>query len=190
MNIKPMICVTSLISLFLASNVHKAGEIFNPYSTSRPEKYKAELKRPSDWNRDFWITQRLDNLSFDGYEYNYKEYIEPAKNYPANFYEVCDEQNQKHVHGMQYTRYIIMDNEGDILVHSIRITDPTVTLYGLTLSSSKEEIKKNLMMQPSFRVRETVMDSNLKVCASYLDAITFFFFEDAICIEMEVPSED
>lgn len=125
MNFKPLICFIGMLTAFASANVRNTPIIYDRFSTSKPERFKAILKRPSDWNRDFWITERLENLSFDGWEYNYKEYTKHAKNYPDNFYEVCDRQEPKHDYGLQHTRYVIMDNKGDIFIHSIRIADPT-----------------------------------------------------------------
>lgn len=143
--------------------------------------YDVALKRPSDYKGDWWVTEHIPIANYFSYSS-----ISLSQKYPDGFYANDDHRLSHDIH---YIRYIFMDYEDSFLVHSMRITNPSVTIYGLNIYSSREKIKATMDDIPGFETYPLEFKPSLKIIATYKDKIDFLFFEDAICIQMpkELP---
>lgn len=145
------------------------------------EAYSAILQRPDDWNGNFWITERIKEIP---QLYVYFKEIEKPYGYSDSFYWFRDDHNRYH-EALDYPNfYIIMDNDGDLFIHSMKIIDPEATFYGLSIQSSIEDIQNVLRDKPGFTVTIPQFKTGLRAIATYEEKIDFLFFEDSISIQM------
>ena len=118
------------------------------------------LKRPDDTNLEFWITESWSSEDFTNKGCTYlpgwfgaEEYLdsryEPIKAIEENGYERL---LVPEVH-VTYLRAGYPDARDSWKVTHIEITDPTIIVYGLSMNSSKEEIK-NRMKELKFKENE------------------------------------
>ena len=98
--------------------------------------------RPEDGTLEFWITENVDGVDWSGHDevsgwFGAWEYL------GKGYHTVKDEAGEMDVRPDIYVTYVITrypDYSSDTsAVTEIRITDPTVTLYGLSVNSSLEE---------------------------------------------------
>lgn len=164
MNHKP------LFAVILASILVLSFGNGNTYSSSKSiiksdSLYDVTLKRPSDYKGDWWVTEHIPTA-----KYFYYSMISLSQKYPDGFYAGDD---FKLSHDIYYIRYIFMDYEDNFLVHSMRITNPDVTIYGLNIYSSREEIKATMDGIPGFETYPLEFKPSLKIIATYKDKIDF-----------------
>jgi hypothetical protein len=118
------------------------------------------LKRPDDTNLEFWITESWSSEDFTNKGCTYlpgwfgaEEYLdsryEPIKTIEENGYERL---LVPEVH-VTYLRAGYPDARDGWRITHIEITDPTIIVYGLSMNSSKEEIK-NRMKELKFKENE------------------------------------
>ena len=118
------------------------------------------LKRPDDTNLEFWITESCSSEDFRNKGCTYlpgwfgaEEYLdsryEPIKTIEENGYERL---SVPEVH-VTYLRAGYPDARDGWRITHIEITDPTIIVYGLSMNSSKEEIK-NRMKELKFKENE------------------------------------
>ncbi len=137
-----------------------------------------------DHNLEFWIAEDVNDFDFSGYQQRYgimggREY------YGTGYVPTLDEDGQQvdPEHCVVYTVTNYPDYSNNSLhITRITITDPAVTVYGLSLSSSVEEIK-NTMTAEGF----TVTESGTSIRAEK-DNFRFTFSNDAITINAEVTN--
>ena len=142
--------------------------------------YHKFLKRPEDTNLEFWITESCNSEDFKNKGCTYlpgwfgaEEYLdaryEPIKSYDEDGYETLSAPD---VH----VTYLISgypDTRNSWKVTRIEITDPTIIVYGLSMTSSKDEVK-NRMKELKFK--ETDNGS------FYKNNCTFYFSNESIGI--------
>lgn len=157
-----------------SSSQKSASKYDNPYDVT--------LKRPSDYKGDWWVTEHVPSAKY----FQYSE-MSFNKKYPNGFFV---EDDHRRSNKNYYIRYIFMDYQESFLVHSMRITNPDIYFYGLNIYSSKEEIKMTLDELSGFKTYPLEFSPSLKLIATYKDKIDFLFFEDAICIQMQLPKEN
>ena len=150
------------------------------------------LKKPSDTNLELWITEDVTNFDFSDF---YKEpgNIEPFAYYGSDYEPVGFEEDNDPILPEHKVVYLV----GSYPDHSskrqhvvgITITDPSITFYGITLESDKEEIKKAMIANGFELVFEA--DSSLVYSLYFkLDNISFRFYEDYIYISAKVTNKD
>lgn len=153
---------------------NKATEIQN-------EAYKAMPPEPDDWAGNYWIGERLDQIPN---LYTCLAIITKPYGYSDQFYmmsEIYDRYHQK----CQYpTYYIIMDNDGDVFIHSMKIVDPAASFYGLSIQSSLLDIQSVFKDMSGFTLTIPQFKTGLRAIATYEGKIDFLFFEDSISIQM------
>ena len=137
------------------------------------------LKRPDDTNLSFWITQEITDE--DIYEkgctlipgwFGASEYLDGK--YTLNENEEGDRLPDT------YVTYLV-SGYPDVLSKSsavvkINITDPEITVYGLTINSSKEEIENRM---------KSVSGASGKERTYSIGKASFYFSEE--CINISVP---
>ena len=127
------------------------------------------LKRPDDTNLEFWITEVV----------NYDSFVEKgctcvpagifgASLYLGSKYELIEPANDN-LYGLPeyYVTYEVCgypDYSNHSAVTSIVITDPEVTVYGLTINSTLEEAKARLGKKATYKETEDGFMFVVKPC--------------------------
>jgi len=139
------------------------------------------LQRPKDTNLLFWITQRCSGedfkqagCSFIPGWFGAEEYLD----YRYELLEVGDKYSETHHYTIppKHVTYVISgypDALDGYAVTSIEITDPEITVYGLTMNSTNQEIE-NKMKQLQFVKKND---------AYFKNNCTFNFSSDFISIK-------
>lgn len=133
---------------------------------------------------EFWITEDVDDFDFSSYQPKYG--IMGGREYYGTGYSPTLDENGQQIdpeHCVVYT----VTNYPDYSTNSrhvtrIEITDPAVTVYGLSLSSSAEEIRATMTAE-GFTV--TGSDTALR---AERDNFLFTFSKDKITIRAEVTN--
>ena len=133
---------------------------------------------------EFWIAENVDDFDFSSYQAKYgimggREY------YGTGYGPTLDEDGQQidPEHCVVYTVTNYPDYSSNSRhVTRIEITDPAVTVYGLSLSSSAEEIRATMTAE-GFTV--TGSDTALR---AERDNFLFTFSKDKITIRAEVTN--
>ena len=111
---------------------------------------------------EFWIAENVDDVDFSEYEPKYglmggREY------YGSGYVPITDENGERKdpAHCVVYTITSYPDySSGKSHITRITITDPNVKVYGLTLNSSKDEIKST-MVSNGFKLKEYANSNGL-----------------------------
>ena len=142
------------------------------------------LKRPEDTNLSFWITQ----------EVSHKELLENgcteipgwfgATEYLDGKYTLNESEEGNRIPDT-YVTYLV-SGYPDVLSKSsaitrISITDPEITVYGLTINSSKEEIENRM---------KKVSGASGKERAYTIGKASFYFSETSINISVPVTNKE
>ena len=119
------------------------------------------LKKP-ETNLEFWIAENVDNVDFSNYQMKYGMF--GGNMYYGTGYVPTLDENEQQVdpeHCVIYTVTSYPDymNKAQHITR-IEITDPEIELYGLSINSSKEDIK-NVMEEQGF----TVIDGEYGITA-------------------------
>ena len=104
-------------------------------------------KRPSNLNLDYWFNEKIDLLNLDEshlYESGkFDSYLDSKYNF------VIEKEEKK----LPKT-YVLYDiNLEKSMLHSITITDPSISIYGLSMNSSEGEIQ-NMFLNLGFTYLE------------------------------------
>lgn len=138
-------------------------------------------------NLEFWIAENVDDIDFSTHQMKYgmmggEEY------YGIGYLPTLDESGQQidPVHCVLYTVTAYPDYSSKSKhITYIKITDPNIILYGLSLESSKEEIIYRLGELEGYSISE----SNGNITATK-DKIKLFFSKDIIRISVEVTNKN
>ena len=133
---------------------------------------------------EFWITQDVNDFDFSSYQPKYgimggREY------YGTGYVPTLGEDGQQidPEHCVIYTVTNYPDySSNSLCITRITITDPAVTLYGLSLASTPEEIRSTMTAQGF-----TVTESGTALKAEK-DNLRFTFSKDAITVSAEVTN--
>ncbi len=140
--------------------------------------------REAEHDLEFWIAENVDDFDFSGHQQKYgimggREY------YGIGYVPTIDENGQQvdpeHCVIYTVTNYPDYSNNSRHVTR-IEITDPDVRVYGLSISSTAEEIK-SVMTAEGF----TVTESGTALRAEK-DNFRFTFSRDAITIYAEVTN--
>lgn len=98
--------------------------------------------KPEDYNLDYWISQKIDTTTLDSsllYESKNDVNTYLDSNY---FFEEVEGKRELPSRCVVYDVYV---GEKQSMVETIKITDPTISVYGLSMNSSESVIKKTLL---------------------------------------------
>lgn len=107
--------------------------------------YSKVLKKPDDTTLEFWITDNVASFDFSNHKQIYGVF--GAKRYYGKGYEPVynetDDRFEEPEHYVIYTvsAYPDCSNRSDYVTR-IEITDPNISVYGITCNSSLEEFEK------------------------------------------------
>ena len=147
-----------------------------PSCASRPIEPEHDL--------EFWITQNVDDFDFSSYQPKYG-IMGGWEYYGTGYVPTLDENGQQvdPEHCVIYTVTNYPDySSNSLCITRITITDPAVKVYGLSMTSTHEEISST-MTAAGFTVTES--DTALK---AEKDNLRFTFSKDAITISAEVTN--
>ena len=133
---------------------------------------------------EFWITQDVDDFDFASYQQRYGIFG-GYEYYGTGYVPTTDEDGQQvdPEHCVIYTVTNYPDySSNSLCITRITVTDPTVKVYGLSMTSTPEEIRSN-MTAAGF----TVTESGTAIKAEK-GKIRFTFSKDAIAISAEVTN--
>ena len=105
------------------------------------------IDRPEDTNLEFWITQRVNGIDLEEKGCTYLPGWFGASEYLDSRYDAFDDGSMLTAPEIHVT-YLLTgypDTIDDRAITSIEITDPSITVYGLTLNSTGEEIKNRMI---------------------------------------------
>ena len=146
------------------------------------------LERP-DTNLEFWITENVDNVDFSKYQERYG-LMGGTEYYGSDYVPSIDEEgNQLDPEAcVLYTVTSYPDYSSQTRhITSIYITDPSINVYGLTVNSTKDEVK-SVIESNGF----TYQDHGGTNGVLYVkDKVSFFFMEKLwIHIRVKVENEN
>ena len=142
------------------------------------------LKKPEDTNLDFWITQVVTHQEMQDKGCTVIPGWFGATEYLSSGYEplIVEEHSNRipeiHVTYLVQSYPDAMSNSSSIT--RINITDPTVTVFGLTINSSQEEITNRM---------KKVSGASGKDRVYKIKDVTFGFNEDNITISVPVTNK-
>ncbi len=105
------------------------------------------LDKPKDTNLEFWITQRVSSESLHDNGYTFVPGVFGASMFYGSGYSPVEDEEGNLKTPDIYVVYTITgypDITGKETITEIVITDPTVTVYGLTMGSSEDEINQKM----------------------------------------------
>ena len=133
---------------------------------------------------EFWITQNVDDFDFSSYQPKYG-IMGGWEYYGTGYVPTADENGQQvdPEHCVIYTVTNYPDYSSNLRhVTRITITDPAVKVYGLSMTSTHEEIRSTMIAEGF-----TVTESGTALKAEK-DNLRFIFSKDAITISAEVTN--
>ena len=147
-----------------------------PSCASRPIEPEHDL--------EFWITQNVNDFDFSSYQQKYG--IMGGWEYYGTGYVPTTDENGQQVdpeHCVIYTVTNYPDySSNSLCITRITITDPTVKVYGLSMTSTHEEIRSTMTAEGF-----TVTESATAIRAEK-DNVRFTFTKDEIMISAEVTN--
>ena len=133
---------------------------------------------------EFWITQNVDDFDFSSYQPKYG--IMGGWQYYGTGYVPTLDENGQQVDPENCVIYTVTNypdySSNSLCVTRITITDPAVKVYGLSMTSTPEEIRST-MTAAGF----TVTKSGTALRAEK-DNLRFMFSNDAIIVSAEVTN--
>ena len=147
-----------------------------PSCTARPIEPEHDL--------EFWITQNVDDFDFSSHQPKYG-IMGGWEYYGTGYVPTLDENGQQvdPEHCVIYTVTNYPDySSNSLCVTRITITDPTVKVYGLSMTSTPEEIRSTMTAEGF-----TVTESGTALKAEK-DNLRFTFSNDAIIVSAEVTN--
>jgi len=133
---------------------------------------------------EFWITQDVNDFDFSSYQPKYG-IMGGWEYYGTGYVPTLGEDGQQidPEHCVIYTVTNYPDySSNSLCITRITVTDPAVTLYGLSLSSTADEIR-SVMESEGF----TVTESGTAIKAEK-DNLRFTFSKDSITVSAEVTN--
>ena len=107
---------------------------------------------PKDTNLEFWIAENVDNVDFSNYQEKYG--LMGGREYYGTGYVPTTNENGEQIDPEECVVYTVTSYPDHISnrrhVTRIFITDPSVTVYGLTINSSADEVE-NVMRSHGFK---------------------------------------
>ena len=147
-----------------------------PSCASRPIEPEHDL--------EFWITQNVDDFDFSSYQQKYG-IMGGWEYYGTGYVPTLDENGQQvdPEHCVIYTVTNYPDySSNSLCITRITVTDPAVKVYGLSMTSTHEEIRSTMTAEGF-----TVTESGTALKAEK-DNLRFTFSKDAITISAEVTN--
>lgn len=147
-----------------------------PSCTARPIEPEHDL--------EFWITQNVDDFDFSSYQQKYG-IMGGWEYYGTGYVPTLDENGQQvdPEHCVIYTVTNYPDySSNSLCITRITITDPAVKVYGLSMTSTHEDIRSTMTAEGF-----TVTESGTALKAEK-DNLRFTFSKDAITISAEVTN--
>jgi len=146
------------------------------------------LNIPKDTNLEFWITQKVSSEDFENKGCTYLPGWMGADEYLDSRY-VADTSGGMAVAPDIHVTYLVTgypDLLDDSAITHIDITDPSITVYGLTLNSTDNEIINRITgMTNSFSYVTTADESYLKFT---IDNCSISFMSNKIIIDAPVTN--
>ncbi len=142
------------------------------------------LDRPTNTNIQFWITENMESFNYKGY------LIEEEKNNKIVFYGIDYDQypdeSGNYVMPKHYVKYTsslygVNDENLEMSITSIEITDLTIDIYGINLESSFKDFDKALK-EAGFKITKKTR----KVHVAEKENITISFYDNKILIIAEI----
>ena len=133
---------------------------------------------------EFWITQNVDDFDFSSYQPKYG-IMGGWEYYGTGYVPTLDENGQQvdPEHCVIYTVTNYPDySSNSLCITRITITDPAVKVYGLSMTSTHEEIRSTMIAEGF-----TVTESGTALKAEK-DNLRFTFSNDAITVSAEVTN--
>ena len=161
---KKLICLALLICLLLTSCNFSLKKQENPVPLSDFLGYY--MPKPSDWNWDFWIG---DTIVCDDLRATYQF----VKGSGVTFYGNCASDNAKEYIRYRYTTCTYEENLFEYITEIV-ITDPNVTVCGLSYTSDIEEWKM------IFSKMEYTISTNITNEDHWVIAGTYGYFKIAV----------
>lgn len=115
-------------------------------SACTPSEKVIYIDRPEDTNLEFWITQRVNSIDLEEKGCTFLPGWFGASEYLDSRYAAIDDGSMLTAPEIHVT-YLLTgypDTLDERAITRIEITDPTITVYGLTLNSTYEEINKRM----------------------------------------------
>ena len=167
-----------LISLLVASSCANSAHLF--------------LEKPSDTNLNYWITERvagqylLDNgCTFLPGWFGAEEYLDSK-------YEPIQEEGRMVAAPDIHVTYLITgypDTLDERAITRISITDPTVTVYGLTMNSSSKDIANRMKQVGGKKLDSGEATDDSKNYSYLIGNCTFVFSNVSIYISVPVTNK-
>lgn len=103
--------------------------------------FKTDIRvRPRGYNLDYWIAEKIDVANMDSSLF-YESKYEGVNIYLDSKYEFIEEQGKTKLP----EKYVIYDfNIEKSMIKVITITDPAISIYGLSMNSNETSIKRTL----------------------------------------------
>lgn len=146
--------------------------------------YTMREPKPEDTNLEFWITEDVTNFDFSSYQPKYGLFG-GRMYYGTGYMPTYDDENNQ----IDPDRYVIytVTNYPDYssksqAITEIKISDPDIHFYGLSSSSTDEEIANTLSMY-GYKKDEnelTFTKGKIKIC----------FYNNTITLSVEVTNKE
>ena len=150
------------------------------------------LEKPVDTNLEYWITERVSGQQLLDNGCTYLPGWFGAEEYLDSKYEPIQEEGRMATAPDIHVTYLITgypDTLDDRAITRISITDPTITVYGLTMNSSSEDIV-NRMKQVGGKKLDSGEATDDNEHYSYLIGnCTFIFSKVSIYISAPVTNK-
>ena len=156
--------------------------------TVKTQKETTYIDRPEDTNLEFWITQRVNLEDFDNKGCTFLPGWMGADEYLDSRYTADTSSGMATAPDIHVT-YLVTgypDTLDDRAVTNIEITDPNITVYGLTLSSTIEDIRERMTGVADSISSETVGDE--EHLTFMIDNCSFVFMDTKITISVPVTN--
>ena len=137
-----------------------------------------------EYDLEFWITENVDDFDFSGHVQKYGIFG-GFEYYGKDYIPTIDDDGQQidPEHCVIYTLTNYPDySSNSLCVTRIKITDPAVKVYGLSMTSTHEEIRSTMTAEGF-----TVTESGTALKAEK-DNLRFTFSKDAIIVNAEVTN--
>lgn len=141
------------------------------------------LARPEDTNLEYWITQKVSYKDLEANGCTYLPGWMGADEYLDSRYQSVKEKGDMATAPSVAVTYLLTgypDVLDDQTVTKIQITDPEIVVYGLTMSSSNEEIEKRMNQLNASKGKEGYYT---------LKKATFYFSSKRITISVPVTNK-
>jgi len=99
--------------------------------------------RPEDYFLDYWIKEEINIRVFD--ESRVYETGDNRVRYLDSHYEFDYNEVGEKTNPLIYSYYIMFKKENNYIVSAICISDPNISIYGLTMASSQDEVRDTFL---------------------------------------------